>query len=567
MADIQEMILSKYDVDIVNENIFKLYKINSINIDAHELETKISETRKRWNISVNGANERIANRDRLRLEKAEKYEAILRDEKLRKKVFDYYNKNNSKKTADDTQSFDSGSVQFAREYFQIISTTKKLKKDDVEFFFDYYTSEKKKKKDILKMLRKEFKVLGLKDSETKLDEKNTEEIEGKKKDESSPMITNLFQEATVLKLRSVVEKFEEASQNNKLKQKYPKLGRSLYEFLEIEHIKDAKQFAAMISEKRKEVYAVRQEYGAEYVPLVDLFNTLQKISDYKDVVDNIPEFKLLLKYPNLTSYMYSFVDMKPVTINGIAKIANRDYGFRDVTDFILNYYEPVHDNFGISDSGIGSIIRKAKKKSKQNEILNKIDKKLGRNKNNKLPMKVMFIHFLVYWPIFLSYFIFEFIKLIFTNLYKFKIPIFILIVLLTNIILPMVDRIDNLLVLRKIFLGKEWVEYLRVTAEVKNNSIIIFLRSIHQIVKLLTLYFLPAIFCTSLLMDFSSDFNKKTDWIGFERTFKQLLSTLLEKTKKHYNVNKSMFIRRNLIKIFSNILSMLVLIGICYFFL
>ena len=89
MVDIQEMILSKYDVDIVNENIFKLYKINSINIDAHELETKISETRKRWNISVNGANERIANRDRLRLEKAEKYEAILRDEKLRKKVFDY----------------------------------------------------------------------------------------------------------------------------------------------------------------------------------------------------------------------------------------------------------------------------------------------------------------------------------------------------------------------------------------------------------------------------------------------------------------------------------------------
>lgn len=47
----------------------KLYKVDQPEISSDELEQKISDTRKRWNSSANGANEKFAERDRERLEK------------------------------------------------------------------------------------------------------------------------------------------------------------------------------------------------------------------------------------------------------------------------------------------------------------------------------------------------------------------------------------------------------------------------------------------------------------------------------------------------------------------
>ena len=87
MADIKEKIKTRFGIDIAAENIFKLYKIDSADISPAELETKIADTRKRWNISINGANEKFAARDKARLEKADSYEAILRDPKARQEVF------------------------------------------------------------------------------------------------------------------------------------------------------------------------------------------------------------------------------------------------------------------------------------------------------------------------------------------------------------------------------------------------------------------------------------------------------------------------------------------------
>ena len=53
-----------------------------------------------------------------------------------------------------------------------------------------------------------------------------------------------------------------------------------------------------------------------------------------DVADNFPEFKLLIRYPILTPYMYSFTAMKPKTMEGIIEIANREYPFRDDVDLM-----------------------------------------------------------------------------------------------------------------------------------------------------------------------------------------------------------------------------------------
>ena len=72
MADIQSRILCKYDIDIAQENILKLYKIENAEISPQELEAKIQNTRKRWETSINGANEKNSERTRSRLAKADR---------------------------------------------------------------------------------------------------------------------------------------------------------------------------------------------------------------------------------------------------------------------------------------------------------------------------------------------------------------------------------------------------------------------------------------------------------------------------------------------------------------
>lgn len=565
MADIQSKILSKYGIDIAQENIFKLYKIDSADIPSKDLETKIQETRKRWTTSINGANEKNAERDRARLEKADKYEAVLKDDKLRKEVFNFYNKPAGSSAKEGTASGD-GVTGFAKEYFELVATTKKIKKSDVDFFFKYYQSERKNKKAILEMLSKELKINGLGKEGKYADEDDAAESEGKKKDDSSPLIVNLFQEATVLKIRRAIEKFEEAAQSSELCQRYPKLQNGLFEYLEVKDIENAKQFTELMQTKGKEVYAVRQERGAEYVPLVDLFNILQSIGDYQDVVDNIPELKLLLKYPNLTPYMFSFVDMKPTTVKGMVNVAKKDYSFRDETDFLLNYYKPIHGNFGISDRGISAILRKAEKKAAQNKVLNEIDKKLGINKNKrKVPLGVEIIHWLVYWPIFAVYFVFEVAKVIFTKLSLLAIPVAVILFGWENWRFSKTEM-GNLFVLRKILFKNQWLSYLDdFLGEAGVNWFETLLLSLIAIIMLLTVYIVPPLFVSWFIEEFADDFNKRFDWGGIERTFQQIFLSLRRKTEEQYTAQKKLFIKNKIPKVIINIVSLLVLIAIIIF--
>ena len=48
MADIVDIIRKKYDIDIKNINILKLYKIEEAKISEDELEEKIAKCRKKW---------------------------------------------------------------------------------------------------------------------------------------------------------------------------------------------------------------------------------------------------------------------------------------------------------------------------------------------------------------------------------------------------------------------------------------------------------------------------------------------------------------------------------------
>ena len=437
MADIQEKILKKYGIDIAQENIFKLYKIEKSDISEEELQQAILATRKRWNQSVNGANEKIAERDRNRLEKAEMYENILRDAKLRKQVYTFYERSgDANRKAKREMPSDQGSIEFAREFFNLIGTTKKLKKQDVDFFFEYYKEQRKNKKNVLEMLSKEFKVHGLGNENNYVNEDEEVVQEGKKKDDASPFVMNLFQKITLLKIRDCAEHYQNASENEAIVRRYPTIREGMFAFLGLDKIKTIQQFSVEMSRKAMEVFTVRQEQGIAFMPLVDLFNTLKIVAEYQDVYDNFEEVKLLMKYPNLTPYMYSFVEMKTSTLKGIVNIAEREYAFRDNTDFLLNYYIPIRDHFGILNGGISSLIRKAEKRTNQNKLLNNLDEKLGFKRNGKTSLGAEILHILVYWPLFVLYFMFELTKIVFTNLYELLIPIALIIFIGFNWLFP-----------------------------------------------------------------------------------------------------------------------------------
>ncbi len=565
MADIQEKILSKYEIDIAKDNVFKLYKIEKADISPQELDAAIDATRKRWNQSINGANEKIADRDRARLANADKYEAILRDDKLRKEVFEYYNGGGNH----DNQGQSSaplGGLDFAREYFTLLQTSKKIRREDVAFFFNYYQAERKNKKAIIEMLDKEFKVKALGKEEKYASEGSEDEIEGKEKDDSSPLIVNLFQEATVIKIRRCAELLENAAHNKDICSRFPSVREGLYEFLELKNIENIDQFREYVTTKGQEIYQIRQEDKPEYIPLVDLFNTLKVLLGYSDVVDNVPEFILLLKYPNLTPYMYSFKEMKPGTLKGIINIANRDYRFRDDSDFITKYYIPVHDNFGITNSGIGAILKKAEKKAKANKILDKIDEKTGRNNRRKISLGAEIVHWLVYLPIYIVYLIFEVFKAVFTELYRFSIPIFVLLFIGSNVIFPKIFEMPNLLYLRKIFFKNEWLAYLEdFSGKQMLNGFEAVMMSLIVIILMLMLYVLPSLFISYFIFSAAEDLNKRYDWIGYERTFKNIFEILRKKTEDKFIANHKVYFKNSIPKILVNIACFLILFALIFF--
>ncbi|MFI3177228.1 MAG: SH3 domain-containing protein [Eubacteriales bacterium] len=571
--DIQSNILKKYKIDLKEDNIFKLYKIDNPRLSEIELDKKIQDTRSRWNTSINGANEKNAERDGKRLERADQYEAILRDGKMRIKAYEYYSSSSGKGSGSGTSS-DESSIEFARVYFRLIATTKKVKREDVDFFFQYYQSQRKHKKAIVEMLTKEFKVYMLKKDKEYDDNVGTLRLESESevKEEKKPsstskgMIVNLFQETTLLRIRRAVEKYEEILQIQEICDRYPQLLEGFYNYLEIKEVTTAQEFLEKMTLKGKEIYAVRQERGAIYIPLVDLYNLLKGAGECQDVQDNILEFKLLLQYPSLTSYMYSFVEMKPATLKGIINIANEEYTFRNDTDFLLNYYIPIHDNFGIGDGSIHSILRKAEKQAKKNKILNAVDEKLGKRKDKrKKILGAEIIHGLIYWPVLMVYLVFEVAKIFFTHLKQLAILIFVLIVGIQNWLIGRTEW-PNLLVLRKILFKEQWVSFLEeFSGMTVDATYLIVGGSIMMIVGLLAVYLIPGLFVFIFLREFSGDFNKRFDWIGLERTFQKILGDIKKKTYERYKESKSQFIKSKIPSMILNVLCVAIVIGMIHY--
>lgn len=551
MADVREKILSKYEIDIDKENVLKLYKIDSDDISPDELEIKIKTCRKKWNQSINGANEKFAERDRGRLEKADRYEQILRNKKLRKELFLYYNKGTSS----------SGNTSFAREYFTMIALSKKIDKKDVDFYFKYFQNERKNKKVILEMLKTEFKVHALGKEDKFASDGEEVEVEGKKKNENSPLITNLFQEATIMKIHKCEQFLEKALVSPDVKSRYPQAEEGLYTFLEIEKQKDLKAFTVAVAKRREEAANYRLDRGQIFTPIVDLFNTIAELITYKDVVDNFSEFKLLLKYPKLSPYMYIFDEIKPTSLKKFFAIANTEYPFRDLYDFVLNYFQPIYDNFGILDKGIGSILKKAEKKAKSNKVLNVVDDLLGIKRTKKIPLGANIIHYAVYWPIYILYFIFGVSKVIIRQMRKVAYPLFAVVFLVVN----MLAGDEGLFSLRYIFNKEVWIPLVTSFIGDVGNIFEIMIGSLAMILAMLMINVIPALFISLLFYRFSERLSQSVDWVGLERTFQEILKDLRYKTEKQYTDNKDTFFKKKIPLIFVNIVCVCLLAVIIYF--
>lgn len=562
MLDLRNRILQQYNIDIEKENVFKLYGIANPNLTDDEIEESIEKTRKKWIMSANGSNERIAQRDKNRLAQAENYEGILRNKKLRKEVYRFYGNN---KGGTGNKSNSQGSIAFAKSYFELVGSTKKIKKRDVEFFFKYFQKEEgRNKKAILQMLKEDFKVKDLGKEENYSE--NGSEGKTTNKNKSNVLVVNLFSESTILKVKKCFEKYEQVLMSNEITRRYPLLKKSLYDFLGIDKINTSEEIKNLFEFTAKDIFAIRQERGSEYIPLVDLYNNLNALIQEKDVIDNILEFKLLFKYSEFTPYMYAFVDMKPNTIKKLLEVANTNYAFVDETDFILNYYLIMYDNFGISNDGIKKLIKKANTKKTSNELKQKVYDKFGIEHNKRRMIQADILYWLMYWPILTVYFVFKVSKIIFTNLHKLRMPLFLLLVTIFNKIFAEALQMEDLFAIkdllsestRNVILNN----YFGLTTQ---NGFEIFLLSLTIVVFLFIIYVLPALAGAFFVTQFSNDFNKRFDWIGIERTFKNVFEMLKRKVESGYKEYKNLYVKSKIPHMILNVINLLILIiGIHY---
>ncbi len=545
MTEIQSKILNQYGIDISKENIFKLYKIDNPGISESDLQTAISSTRKRWNQSINGANERNAERDKARLSNANNYEAILLDATLRKELFKFY--------VDSGNRQKDSNIDFAKEYFKLVETSKKIRKKDVDFFFAYYPSQRKNRKIIFEMLKNNFKVTGLsKEDDDEPDEIKEDNSKSKKKKVRGHKRENLFQEETIIHLKRCSEYYEDALKNDVACQKYPHLKDGLYDFLGLDNLKDVKQFTEYVSIMSKEVFTMRQEHSADFIPLVDLFNTLQELTQYSDVTANYSKFLLLLKYPTLTPYMFSFFEMEKSTLEGMAAIAKRDYAI-DRDCFITEYYCEVFDNFGIiSSGGVNRLIKKAETSKKASNLFN-----IDTNNENKLPWGLKIVELLVNWPIYITHFVFIFLKLIFASLHKLAIPTAILAFVLSNAILPQVSKMENMLYFTKILTSNnEWVSYVyslcdKIFGET-NDVFELIMFSLIVIILTITICVVPAIFSYLFVTKAANNCYEKCNWEENKKRFRENIFNPINKGKANYKIDKKLYFKERIPKIITN---------------
>ena len=554
MADIRDVIRSKYGIDIKETNLLKLYKLESPDIAANELETKFAERRKKWEQGVNGANEKFAERDRAYLEKAPTFEAILRDQKLRKELFAYHS---GKKGTEGGGGEVSGLV---RKYFSLIQATTKIGKNELEFFLKYFPDEKRNKKSIIEFLKKEYKVMISafegKEKDSDKDEEKEQEND-KKAERKSNAITNLFAEKSLLKLRQCELAFTTAQSSPQVVNKYPQIRTSLYEYLQIGKFKSQKDFKEYVDKTRAEVYNVRNDFGTEFIPLVDMFNGLSALVEYNDIRDNFEEFKLLVMYPALTPYMYEIGEIKKESLNQLYEVASGEYGFRSVPDFLVSYFNQVYDNFGIYEDNIRKLMKNAEKQAGKEKAINAISDFFGAKRGKRLPANLRIVYALAYWPIHVLAFIFRVYKFMVEKLRYVGVGLGVLISLI------FIFNGENIYGSANFFTnGFPWGDYLHELNGLQDAGFILgLLSTVEALIKMAFMYGGVGFVVGYFLWTLSVSLRKNIDLKGIERSFDTIIDNAKVRLQEQNDEYPDQIMKKKLPIIITNAVVTLGIIG------
>ena len=552
--NIKNTIQQQYGIDIDKINIPKMYKVDSADIPADELEKKIAACRKRWNASVNGPNEQYAARDQAHLDKADSYEAILRDRRMLKAVLDHYGK---KGGADD-----SASCETARKFFTALKeVNNSVSQKDFNFYMLYFPEERKNEKAIIEMLSgKEFKAVALKPCSFS----DEEETEGKTK--SSGMQQNRFQKESLSLLHKCELQYAQLQQSDFLREKYPALSKTFYDFLRLDEV-DETEFAMYIDSASQEVFNRRQNdasHSNEYIPLTVYFNTWKDILKHNDVTGNFHMFKKLVRYPLFTPYLYLAEDVNQSFLEALLKQTRDQYDFGGLNDFLYLYFKPLaegrHYSFTL-DKKLEAMLKRIDQHPEDAER-EKRRSSAAAKRRKMIPLPLQILRFFATWPIYLVQFVFESFRFAVINVQKLAWIIGVFLSLTFSQLITGHSLFANIWAAATQFPDEVARQLQSIVGSMDYNNFVAVLGGLAFIVELAVSFVLVPVLCTMFLFYLARDLDQSIDLMGYHKTFQHIQQTIEKKLLQAYKKLGKKLYGKMIWPILANVLTVAALVGI-----
>ncbi len=184
------------------------------------------------------------------------------------------------------------------------------------------------------------------------------------------------------------------------------------------------------------------------------------------------------------------------------------------------------------------------------------------NNTSRLPIGASIMHYLAFSPIIAVYFFFELLKAVITELHRAVVPVFILVFLGGNWIVPIVSDLPNMTYFITIFKQDEWTAFIKGAfgANYVNTGFELVLLSIIMIIFITAMYVLPAILAALFVSYTVKDMNERFLWDEREQYFYSLFIQLKNNSAKTYALNRGRYYKNRSIKAIINVVCFVVVI-------
>lgn len=558
--NIKDTIQRQYNIDIDKVNLPKLYKIDRADISPDELEKKFAACRKRWTMSVNGANETFAERDQVHLDNAASYEAILRDKRYLKALLDYYSKG-----AGSPEAAAAANVEFARSFFTTLKdTNNSVTQKDFDFFMHYFREERKNQEAIKTMLEKEFKAIALKAPSYAKEEADA----GESKSKLPGLEQTRFQKESLSLLHKSELQYADLQKSEFLRQKYPALNQTFYDFLRLDEF-DETEFAMHVDTAVQEVFTRRQNdstHNAEYIPLTEYYNTWKDLLKQNDVVSNFHMFKKLARYPKFTPYLFLAEDVNIKFLETLLRMMRDEYNFSSLNDFLYFYFKPLaegrHYSFSM-DKKLEAMIKQisahpedSARESKRNSAAAK--------RRKMIPLPLQILRLMATWPLMLLQLIFETFRFAVVNMQKLAWIVGLMLSLFFSHVMTGNSLFVNLWELVTMFPEKAAKMTEGIVGTANYNNFTLICGSLLTIVDQLGGLILVPVLITLFLYYLAKDLDQSIDLMGYHKTFLNIQQIIEQKLLFHYKKLGNRIYVRMIWPVLANILTIAVIGLIIY---